>query len=75
MSEFPEWTGDDAGDAEALAAVRWDELPDDWRTRDRRVVQGDRAEHANIVRALVAEGLAPVSDLGFADFLDRGGVS
>ena len=51
--------------------VDWAGLPEGWRGRDYRLTFADetRWEHANRVRASVAEGVAPVAALGFAEWL------
>ena len=71
MSDYPAWLAPREEPAPAVE-VDWAALPEDWRARDYRIrrVAESPAEHANRVRACVAEGLAPAQALAFADRLE-----
>lgn len=55
--------------------VDWADLPDYWRGRNHRLTRAGetRSQHANIVRAQVAEGIIEAEALRFAADLDEQG--
>ena len=53
----------------AAIEVDWSALSDGWRERNYRTRRADETpeQHANLIRAQVAEGIIPEAALAFAD--------
>jgi len=71
VSDYPAWVTDEAAAAASDVEVDWASLPEGWRDRNpkNRGAGETRPDHANRVRAQVAEGLADPSLLPYADRL------